>query len=151
MWDRLKTCPTTTTTEEYMFFVRCAFCHKPVFRLWYPWHRQQHTRPLKDGQMTDHVTVHPEGRYQGSLKKVPRVYLHRRCRGQTVMPEEIVRSYLVNPFLYNDYTFCCGCNDYIHHDELVWVETGQRLGEYFDELKEEYIEEYGEPPPRPHI
>jgi hypothetical protein len=49
--------------------------------------------------MKDHVTVHPTGRFKGSLRGVPQVYRHPKCGVATKMPEEIIRSYLVNPFL----------------------------------------------------
>jgi hypothetical protein len=108
-------------------------------------------QPLPDGQMTDHITVHPKGQYQGSLEGVPRGYRHPRCEVVTGMPEEIIRSYLVNPFLYSGGSFCCGCNDYVPEEELFWDETGQCLADYFRELQEEYLRVHGEPPPRPYV
>ena len=45
------------------------------------------------------ITVHPTGSYKGSLKVVPQAYRHPKCGVATKMPDEIVRSYLVNPFL----------------------------------------------------
>lgn len=134
-----------------MLFVRCAFCHKLVFRPLYPDHRAKHTALRPDGQMNDHITVHPNGQFQGSLKGVPRAYRHPRCGVATGMPEKIIRSYLVNPFLYDGGSFCCGCNDYIIYDELFWVENGQCLTEYFHNLQQQYLKEYGEPPPRPEV
>ncbi|MFN7769023.1 MAG: hypothetical protein ACK5WR_19855 [Planctomycetaceae bacterium] len=134
-----------------MFFVRCMFCHKLVFRPLYERHKRKHTTPLADGQMTDHISLHPKGRFQGSLDDVPQVYRHSRCGGRTGMPEEIVRSYLVNPFLYSDNSFCCTCNDYVPTQELFWVKTGQMLLEYFENLRREYLWEHGEPPPNPKI
>jgi hypothetical protein len=132
-----------------MLFIRCPFCHKLVFRFFYPGHEAKHTTLLPDGQMTDHVTVHPTGRYKGSLKGVPQTYLHQKCGIVTRMPEEIIRSYLVNPFLYGGGSFCCGCNDYVGENELFWHETGQCLADYQRELQEEYIRVHGGPPPPP--
>jgi hypothetical protein len=134
-----------------MIFVRCAFCHKLVFRPFYPGHRAKHTKRLPDGQMTDHITVHPTGRYQGSLAGIPRGYQHPRCRAVTGMPEEIIRSYLVNPFLYSGGSFCCGCNDYVSYEELFWVETGECLDDYFRNLQAEYLRVHGSPPPKPEV
>lgn len=130
-----------------MLFVECPFCHKKVFRLFFAGHRAKHTALRADGQMTDHITVHHKGRYTGSLKGVPQVYNHPKCGVGTQMPEEIVRSYLVNPFLYNDQTFCCGCGDYVHQRELVWEDTGERLNVYFQKLKDDYVAKHGGPPP----
>ncbi len=134
-----------------MLFIRCAFCHKLVFRFFYARHKAKHTAPLADGQMTNHITVHPTGRYKGSLKGVPRGCLHPKCGVVTGMPEEIIRSYLVNPFLYGGGSFCCGCNDYIPEAELFWQETGQSLADYHRELQEEYLRVHGEPPPPPVV
>jgi hypothetical protein len=67
------------------------------------------------------------------------------------MPEEIIRSYLVNPFLYSGGSFCCGCNGYMPYAELFWEETGQCLADYFRELQAEYLRVHGEPPPAPHV
>ena len=120
-----------------------------MFRFFYQRHRAKHTALRPDGQMTDHITVHPTGRYQGSLRGVPQVYIHRKCGVGTKMPEEIIRSYLVNPFLYGGGSFCCGCNDYVPQEELFWHETGQCMAEYNHELQEGYLRVHGEPPPKP--
>jgi len=134
-----------------MLLIRCGFCHKLVFRPLYARHRAQHTKRLPDGQMTDHITVQPDGRFRGSLEGVPRGYRHPRCGVATGMPEEIIRSYLANPFLYSSGSFCCGCNDYVPYGELFWVETGQSLADYFRDLQNEYRRTHGEPPPGPHV
>ena len=134
-----------------MLFIECPFCHQRVFRWWYPFHEARHTKLLDDGQMTDHMTVAEQERYQGSLDGVPQVYYHSVCGEETGMPEEIIRSYLANPFLYNDRTFCTGCNDYVHESEVFWTETGQSLAEYKDQLQQAYLERHGHPPPRPNL
>jgi hypothetical protein len=67
---------------------------------------------------------------------VPRVYVHRKCGVATQMPEEIIRSYLQNPYLYSsDETFCCGCNKHVPERECKWTETGENLQEYMDRLR----------------
>jgi hypothetical protein len=134
-----------------MFFIECPFCHQQIFRLWYPSHKARHMALMADGQMTDHITVAEHERYMGSLDGVPQVYYHPLCDGSTGMPEEIIRSYLANPFLYNDTTFCTGCNDYVPEAECFWTETGQNLGEYKLQLQQAYLQRYGQPPPRPHV
>ncbi len=129
-----------------MFFVECPFCHQKIFRLWYPFHQAGHTARLNDGQMTDHVTVAPQQQYAGPLDGVPQVYYHPRCGQATGMPEEIIRSYLVNPFLYADgTTFCCGCTDYVSENEVFWTETGQNLGEYTRQLQQAHAARQGRP------
>ena len=134
-----------------MLFIRCPFCHKLIFRFFYQRHRTKHTALRADGQMTDHITVHPTGRYQGSLRGVPQVYVHHKCGVGTKMPEEIIRSYLFNPFLYSGGSFCCGCNDYVPQEELFWHKTGQCMAEYNRELQEGYLRVHGEPPPKPTV
>lgn len=118
---------------------RCPYCHEHIPAREFARHVADHETLRDDGQQTDHVTLPPEERAEGDLSDVPRVYHHARCGVQTVMPEEIVRSYLVNPFLYNGGTFCCGCNGYVTMAEVRWVETGQRLSDYFDDLQTEAI------------
>jgi Fe-S cluster assembly iron-binding protein IscA len=122
-----------------MLFVRCPFCHKLVFRFWYRRHEAKHTERRPDGQMNDHITLPPTDRHDGALAGVPRGYRHPRCGVVTAMPDDIIRSYLVNPFLYSGGSFCCGCSDYMPYEELYWQETGQCLAEYFKQLQEEYI------------
>ena len=134
-----------------MLFVECAFCHKSIFRPFYAKHRAKHTELRADGQMSEHITVHPTGRYAGSLKGIPRAYQHPKCRVATGMPEEIIRSYLVNPFLYGGGSFCCGCNDYKPYEELFWVETGESLADYFRNLQQDYLKKHGGAPPQPEV
>ena len=127
--------------------VRCPFCHRLILRPWLARHEAKHTRRQPDGQMNDHVTVHPQGRHQGSLEGVPKVYHHPKCGGATGMPEKIIRSYLANPFLYGDRSFCTGCGDYVPTEELFWTETGQNMAEYNERLRQDYLDHFGEPPP----
>ena len=119
---------------------RCPFCHEDVPPLQYKAHLAQHTKLRDDGQMTDHVTVAPAERYQGDLKGVPMWYRHEKCGAVTGMPEEIIRSYLADPFLYSDYSFCTGCGKYPHVSEFQWVDTGENLHAYNRRLRVEYIE-----------
>jgi hypothetical protein len=52
------------------------------------------------------------------------------------MPDEIVRSYLKNPYMYMaDATFCCGCGKHVPFRECKWEETGENLQDYMDELR----------------
>jgi len=132
-------------------FTRCPFCHKLVFSLFYPVHKRTHTKLKADGQMNEHITLAPKRRFEGSLAGVPKSYYHPSCRGATGMPEDIIRSYLANPFLYSGRTFCCGCGTYVSHADVYWVETGQALSEYFDNLRQEYLKVHGKPPPKQRV
>lgn len=122
--------------------IRCPFCHEVVPEDEYPAHKRAHTRALADGQMTDHITLAPGGRYTGSLRGVPQVYRHPKCGGRTGMPEEIIRSYLADPLLYNDNSFCCGCGTYVRMDHLFWVETGEAVLDYLRQLRRVAVREH---------
>ena len=119
-------------------FVECPFCHKRVLRFRFAAHSRQHTQLRDDGQMTDHITQPADQREEGSLGDVPQVYQHPACGRATGMPEEIIRSYLANPFLYSDKSFCTGCGDYVDCRELYWVETGESLHDYNGRLRSEH-------------
>jgi hypothetical protein len=117
--------------------VKCPFCHKFFDERDIEEHYEVHTKRKADGQLTDYITVDPEERFGGSLEGVPRWYRHKTCGAVTGMPEEIIRSYLVNPFLYSsDCTFCTGCHDHVPFRECVWTETGENLQSYTDRLRE---------------
>lgn len=116
-------------------FKRCRFCHQNVLSVLMKWHERRHARRLKDGQQQAHVTQPPDQRYSGSLEGVPTEYRHEKCQRITGMPEEIVRSYLVNPFLYNDTTFCCGCREYVPMSEVYWTQTDECVQDYMDLLR----------------
>ena len=131
-----------------MFFTQCPFCHKSIFCLFRAGHIARHIQRGPDGQMADHITLPEDQREQGSLEGVPKVYVHQRCGVATGMPEEIIRSYLKNPFLYNDMTFCCGCNDYVKEEECVWEETGEKLSDYKRKLQEECVRRHNQQPSR---
>lgn len=116
--------------------VRCEFCHRYFEKELSFAHRNQHPELREDGQQTDYATLPPEEREPRDLTGTPRVYLHKRCGAETEMPEEIIRSYLVNPYLYySDRTFCAGCGKHVRNRECVWTETGENLQVYMDRLR----------------
>jgi hypothetical protein len=91
-----------------------------------------------DGPQDHYETLPPEEREGGDLAGVPQVYAHRRCGKATRMPEEIVRSYLQNPYFYTaDETYCTGCRTHVPLGECVWTETGEDLQTYMDRLRAE--------------
>lgn len=51
------------------------------------------------------------------------------------MPEEIVRSYLVNPYLYSNFTYCASCQEHVPYKECYWRETKENLQTYIDGLR----------------
>lgn len=116
--------------------IRCNFCHEYIDSASYTAHVDEHLKLRTDGQQNEYVTLPPEDREHGSLEGVPRVYRHPKCGGLTSMPEEIIRSYLKNPYLYTiDRSFCCGCGKHVRCRELFWVETGEDLQTNMDRLR----------------
>ena len=51
------------------------------------------------------------------------------------MPEEIIRTYLVNPYFYGYSSFCAGCQKHVSAKELFWTETGQNMMDYTRDLQ----------------
>jgi hypothetical protein len=116
--------------------IRCPYCHEYIDSSAYPAHEAEHRKPRADGQQSEYATLPPEAREEGSLAGVPKVYRHRKCGVATGMPEEIIRSYLKNPYMYMaDATFCCSCGKHVPFRECVWVETGEDLQTYTDKLR----------------
>ena len=121
------------------WFIECPFCHKSVFRWFYSGHESGHTERRADGQMNEHVTLAPEKRFEGSLDGVPQAYRHAKCGVATGMPEEIIRTYLVDPLTYNDSSFCCGCSNYVNSSDLFWMETNESVMSYMSRLRSEHV------------
>ena len=114
----------------------CPYCHEQIDVGNFAVHCQGHEHLRPDGQQEEYVTLAPELRSGQSLNSEPRVYYHEKCGAATQMPEEIVRSYLVNPYLYlADSTFCTGCGNHVPNRECVWSETGEDLQTYIDRLR----------------
>lgn len=117
---------------------RCPDCHEMVPTDQLSFHRQQHLGTASDGQQNHYPTLPPEERYSGSLQGVPQHYLHTACGTVTTMPEDIIRTYLVNPFFYGYSSFCCGCNKHVSAKELTWTETKQSMMEYYRQLQQPF-------------
>jgi hypothetical protein len=116
--------------------IRCPYCHESIPESDFPAHEAKHRKRRADGQQTDYATLPEEEREDGDLTGVPTVYVHLKCGAGTRMPEEIVRSYLKNPYLYSsDSTFCTGCGDHVPDAECEWVDTGENLQAYMDRLR----------------
>jgi hypothetical protein len=116
--------------------VRCEFCHEFIPQSEYAAHCAEHTKLRADGQQTDYVTLPEEDRDRSSLRDVPQVYVHGKCGAATGMPEDIIRSYLKNPWLYfADKTFCTGCGKHVQNKECTWAETGENMQTYMDRLR----------------
>ena len=118
--------------------VRCPFCHEYVDQADFEAHAAGHRKLRPDGQQADYATLPEEEREAGDLAGVPIAYTHTKCGAGTVMPDDIVRSYLKNPYMYMaDATFCTGCGKHVPFKECVWIETGEDLQSYIDRLRAE--------------
>lgn len=118
--------------------IRCEFCHQYFEKTAYFTHREQHLELRTDGQQNDYATLPPEEREVGDLSDVPKIYIHQRCGAATGMPLEIIRSYLINPYMYySDQTYCAGCAEHIPNRECEWTETGENLQVYMNRLRAE--------------
>ena len=119
--------------------VECPFCHKPIPEREIDAHIAYHREDRGDGQHRDYATLREDQRDQEDLTGVPQVYVHLKCEVGTGMPEEIVRTYLVDPWFYRaDRTFCCGCSEHVPLRECVWTETGENVQQYMDKLRAAY-------------
>jgi hypothetical protein len=115
--------------------VQCEFCHQYLDSHEYANHRRQHEQLRPDGQQNEYATLPPEQRHAGGLDDAPRVYMHRKCGARTGMPQEIIRTYLHNPWFYlSRQTFCAGCRKHVPQDECVWIETSEDLQSYTERL-----------------
>jgi hypothetical protein len=116
--------------------IRCPYCHAYIDQAVFAAHEAQHRKLRSDGQQSEYATLPEAQRAQGDLTGVPRVYIHRACGAATGMPEEIIRSYLKNPYMYSsDRTFCTGCSRHVPFGECFWTETGENLQVYTDRLR----------------
>ncbi len=116
--------------------VQCPYCHEVISGVEFPAHEAAHRAIRPDGQQAEYVTLPESLRDTRDLVGVPKVYFHRSCGVATGMPEEIIRSYLQNPYLYlADATYCCGCQTHVPMRECVWTETGEDLQAYTDKLR----------------
>lgn len=114
---------------------RCDMCHKFIPIQQYAAHRKSHDGVREDGQHNEYPTLPPEEQYRGSLDNVPKWYVHDQCGQTTGMPEEIIRTYLVNPYFYGYSSYCGGCQTHVSAKELKWTETGEYLMDYTRRLQ----------------
>ncbi len=115
---------------------RCPYCHDQIEASQFDSHIAYHQEIQDNGQQRDYVTLPEDQRTEGDLAGVPVVYIHEQCGTGTMMPEEIVRSYLKDPFLYGaNTTFCAGCLKQVPNRECHWDETRENLQDYFDRLR----------------
>ena len=128
---------TTTAASQVMDQIRCQFCHEYIPRSHYDRHVEQHLNLRDDGQQTDYATLPPERRDPSiNFATAPRRHRHKKCNEVTGMPEEVIQTYLTDPWFYlSDKTFCTGCGKHVRQRECEWEETGENLQSYTDRLR----------------
>ncbi len=117
--------------------IRCSFCHQQISVAEYDRHVEEHLKLRPDGQQKDYATLPPEERVdEAALAAAPKWYQHLKCGAVTGMPEEIIRTYLANPWFYTaDETYCGGCQTHVPKRECVWEETAETLQDYTNRLR----------------
>ena len=125
-----------TAPKKLQATVFCDWCHQDIPKAQYDAHVQQHLAQRSDGQHNEYATLPPAHRNTAAAQRAPTNYRHRKCQTVTVMPDEIVATYLENPWFYlADKTFCCGCGTHVKNRECTWEATNENLQVYFDRLR----------------
>ncbi|MEM6930364.1 MAG: hypothetical protein AAF602_25730 [Myxococcota bacterium] len=73
---------------------------------------------------------------------MPRTFRHEPCGTVTELPATVLATILRDPHLVADTTRCAHCKKLVPFSECVWVETGQDLQSFLDELRAESAEEW---------
>lgn len=109
------------------------------------WVYKQQSLQLSNAQNAESMAMESEQSCQELLEdRTPQAYFHPNCGTVMKMPEDIIYTYLADPFACKDYPFYCGCGAYILQEQLYWRETGQCLADYFRALQQEYLRIHGE-------
>ena len=115
---------------------RCEFCHEDISVSQYAAHVAEHRKLRPDGQQQEYATLPPEVVEETDISDAPKWYRHQSCGAVTGTPEEIIRTYHVNPWFYlADRSFCTGCSKHVPCRELTWIETGENMQVYNDRLR----------------
>ena len=127
--------PRTTAPRRNGLFALCPYCDRNVLYFLYSVHIVKHAtvqaRRTKDGR----VVLPGDERYAGSLHGVPRLYRHPACGSWSNLAEDVIRSYLVNPFLHGDRWGCRGCKRFVPTAELYFAQTGECVFAYMQRLR----------------
>jgi len=66
---------------------------------------------------------------------IPRVYVHDKCGTSTRVSDDIIETYLADPYFYSDgTTICAECGE-VPDKDCRWEETGQPVDEYMRQLQ----------------
>ena len=67
------------------------------------------------------------------VQTLPQNYRHNKCGAKEAIPESIARNLVLDPCWYSRYTICPKCGE-VPIDECTFLETGESLSDYRDEL-----------------
>jgi len=130
--------PTTDTAgKPPLGYRRCEFCHNEIPILLFDAHVRQHLAIGEDGQQQDYASLPAdECDPEADLVGAPRHFRHTVCGAVTVMPDELIHTYLTDPWFYmSDKTYCSGCSRHVRQNQLFWVETGENMLDYTKRLR----------------
>ena len=97
-------------------------------------------RPVKKNKKSKRAVSLPPG--------TPTVYYHSKCDEETVMPDDVIATYLEDPWTYDETTQCAHCGKAVPLSKCYWVDNDERLLDYFEDLKAEDLL-YGDRDPGP--
>lgn len=84
-----------------------------------------------DGQQKSYLILSEEERRKGFIRPVFRVYIHKKCGGQTKMGLELCETFARNPNFYSG-TFCSICGSHFNlideNGERAFIWDGSNLG-----------------------
>ncbi len=138
--------PGKTAPRRNGLFALCPYCDRNVLYFLYSAHVAKHAGVQAGRAKGGRVVLPADERYVGPLHHVPRLYRHPACGSWSTLAEDVVRSYLVNPFLYSDRWTCRGCKRFVPTSELYFAQTGECVLTYMRRLRADYLRRHGKPP-----
>lgn len=78
-------------------------------------------------QHKKYLILSEEERAKGFVRPVRRIYIHKKCGGETRMGLELCETYAHDPKFYGS-TYCVYCRKHLQVSEFVWKEDGEVVG-----------------------
>lgn len=73
---------------------------------------------------------------------MPRAFRHETCGKTTELPAALLATILRDPHLVGDSARCAHCDRAVPLSDCTWVDTGQDLQSYLNELRDESTDEW---------
>jgi hypothetical protein len=145
-WEARAPAPSKSAPVRHGLFAICPHCGRDVLYFLYSVHVVKHATVTAVRTKSVSVALPADERYVGPIHHVPRLYRHRVCGSWSTVPEDMVRSFLVNPFFYADRWECRGCKRLVPTAELSFAQTGECVLTYIQRLRADYLRRHGKPP-----